>query len=105
MGRRPVSANTSAQKRPAGPAPTTTGGTAGADRAAGRGNGSGAVILAGEDFVDRHGLAGQAVEIIGQSMVTDLEHTFTAQSAITLVGAVVLALRLVPPGRPAAVKK
>ena len=50
-------------------------------------DGSGAVILAGEDFVDRHGLAGQAVEIIGQSMVTDLEHTFTAQSAITLVGA------------------
>ncbi|MGW6727331.1 lipid-transfer protein [Nocardia sp. NPDC055029] len=50
-------------------------------------DGSGAVILAGEDFVDRHNLADRAVEMVGQAMVTDLESTFSTQSAINLVGA------------------
>ena len=34
-------------------------------------DGSGAAILASEAFVDKHGLAGQAVEIVGQAMTTD----------------------------------
>ena len=50
-------------------------------------DGSGAVIVASEDFVDRHGLAGQAVEIVGQALVTDLPSTFEDRSAISLVGA------------------
>lgn len=49
-------------------------------------DGSGAVILASEKFVEEHGLWDQAVEIIGQSMVTDMESTFTDQSAQSLVG-------------------
>jgi acetyl-CoA acyltransferase len=50
-------------------------------------DGSGAVIVASEEFVDEHGLAGQAVEIVGQAMVTDLPSTFSDKSAISLVGA------------------
>ncbi|MFD4180523.1 lipid-transfer protein [Rhodococcus sp. NPDC058514] len=50
-------------------------------------DGSGAVIVASEAFVDKHGLAGQAVEIVGQAMVTDMESTFADKSAISLVGA------------------
>jgi acetyl-CoA acyltransferase len=50
-------------------------------------DGSGAVIVASEAFVDKHGLAAQAVEIVGQAMVTDLATTFTDNSAITIVGA------------------
>ncbi|MFC6010743.1 lipid-transfer protein [Nocardia lasii] len=49
-------------------------------------DGSGAVILASEDFVDRHDLADRAVEIVGQAMVTDLAATFSEPSAIDLVG-------------------
>jgi acetyl-CoA acyltransferase len=50
-------------------------------------DGSGAAIIASESFVDKHGLAGQAVEIVGQAMVTDLPSTFEDRSAISLVGA------------------
>ncbi|MEV0064147.1 lipid-transfer protein [Nocardia sp. NPDC050718] len=50
-------------------------------------DGSGAVILANEAFVDRHGLADRAVEMVGQAMVTDLQSTFTDPTAINLVGA------------------
>jgi acetyl-CoA acyltransferase len=39
-------------------------------------DGSGAAILASEVFVDSHGLAGQAVEIVGQAMTTDFESSF-----------------------------
>ncbi|HEY6577599.1 MAG TPA: lipid-transfer protein [Mycobacterium sp.] len=39
-------------------------------------DGSGAAILASEVFVDRHGLASQAVEIVGQAMTTDFASTF-----------------------------
>ncbi|MDG3009202.1 lipid-transfer protein [Rhodococcus sp. D2-41] len=50
-------------------------------------DGSGAVVLASEDFVERHGLVDQAVEIVGQAMVTDLPSTFEDRSVISLVGA------------------
>ncbi|RJQ76011.1 lipid-transfer protein [Pseudonocardiaceae bacterium YIM PH 21723] len=49
-------------------------------------DGSGAAILAGEDFVNRHGLSGQAVEITGQAMATDFGSTFDDNSAMKLVG-------------------
>ena len=49
-------------------------------------DGAGAAILASESFVDNHGLAHQAVELVGQTMVTDLTSTFDDKSAITLVG-------------------
>jgi len=47
-------------------------------------DGSGAAILAGEEYVAEHGLAGQAVEIVGQAMVTDYKSTFngTARNII-----------------------
>lgn len=47
-------------------------------------DGSGAAILAGEDFVAEHNLADQAVEIVGQSMTTDFASTFdgTAKNII-----------------------
>ena len=39
-------------------------------------DGSGAAILASEDFVAEHGLADRAVEIVGQTMTTDFRSTF-----------------------------
>jgi acetyl-CoA acyltransferase len=39
-------------------------------------DGSGTAILASEAFVDEHGLAGQAVEIVGQAMTTDFASSF-----------------------------
>jgi acetyl-CoA acyltransferase len=48
-------------------------------------DGSGAAILASEGFVDRHGLAGQAVEIVGQAMTTDFKSTFDG-SAKNIIG-------------------
>lgn len=48
-------------------------------------DGSGAAILASESFVDSHGLAGQAVEIVGQAMTTDFASTFDG-SAKNLIG-------------------
>lgn len=50
-------------------------------------DGSGAVILASEAFVERRGLWDRAVEIVGQAMVTDLPSTFDDHSAISIVGA------------------
>jgi acetyl-CoA acetyltransferase len=50
-------------------------------------DGSGAAIVASERFVDEHGLWEQAVEIVGQSMVTDMASTFEDRSAISVVGA------------------
>jgi len=49
-------------------------------------DGSGAAIIAGEDFVDRHGLAGQAVEIVGQAMTTDFESSFSTRTAKDVIG-------------------
>ena len=48
-------------------------------------DGSGAAIVASEAFVDKHGLAGQAVEIVGQAMTTDFASTFDG-SAKNLIG-------------------
>lgn len=48
-------------------------------------DGSGAVILAGEDFVNSHDLAAQAVEIVGQAMTTDFASTFD-DTAKNLIG-------------------
>ncbi|RZS43501.1 acetyl-CoA acetyltransferase [Herbihabitans rhizosphaerae] len=47
-------------------------------------DGSGAAILASESFVDKHGLADRAVEIVGQAMTTDFQSTFdgTAKSIV-----------------------
>ena len=50
-------------------------------------DGSGAAVLASENFVERHGLGDRAVEIVGQAMVTDMRSTFDTKSAINLVGA------------------
>lgn len=48
-------------------------------------DGSGAAILASEELVDSHGLAEQAVEIVGQSMTTDFASTFDG-TAKNIVG-------------------
>jgi sterol carrier protein 2 len=49
-------------------------------------DGAGAAILASEDFVNKHGLAKQAVEIAGMAMTTDFPSTFEEKSCIKLVG-------------------
>ncbi len=49
-------------------------------------DGSGAVVLASEEFVRRHSLEDNAVEIMGQTMVTDTPETFDQKSSITLIG-------------------
>ncbi|XP_054012603.1 sterol carrier protein 2-like [Hylaeus anthracinus] len=49
-------------------------------------DGSAAVILANEDFVRKHKLESQAVEIVAMEMSTDLPSTFTEKSAIKLIG-------------------
>jgi acetyl-CoA acetyltransferase len=50
-------------------------------------DGSGAALVASERFVEEHDLSGQAVEIVGQAMVTDLPSTFEEGSSIKIVGA------------------
>src|SRR5437763_11723823 len=50
-------------------------------------DGSGAAVLASERFVDEHDLWDRAVEIVGQTMVTDMSSTFEDRSAISVVGA------------------
>jgi acetyl-CoA acetyltransferase len=49
-------------------------------------DGSAAVILASERFVDEHGLWARAIEIVGQAMVTDMSSSFEDRSAISIVG-------------------
>ncbi|CAO1379729.1 unnamed protein product [Diamesa tonsa] len=49
-------------------------------------DGSACCILANEEFVRKHGLEKQAVEIIGMEMVTDMPSTFNEKSAIKLIG-------------------
>uniref|UniRef100_A0A667YED6 Sterol carrier protein 2 n=1 Tax=Myripristis murdjan TaxID=586833 RepID=A0A667YED6_9TELE len=49
-------------------------------------DGAGAAVLASEAFVRRHGLEGQAVEILAQEMVTDLSTTFEENSCMKMVG-------------------
>ncbi len=50
-------------------------------------DGSGAAILASEDFVRKHKLESRAVEILGMAMTTDFPSTFDEKSCIKLVGA------------------
>ena len=49
-------------------------------------DGSGAAIVASEDFVRKHGLQGKAVEILGMAMASDFKSTFDEKSSIKLVG-------------------
>jgi len=49
-------------------------------------DGSGAAILASEDFVKQHNLQARAIEIAGMAMTTDLPSTFEEKSCIKLVG-------------------
>ncbi len=49
-------------------------------------DGAGAAILASEDFVRKHGLEQQAVEILGMAMATDTQTTFDEGSLMKLVG-------------------
>ena len=49
-------------------------------------DGSGAVVVASERFVDEHDLWDRAVEIVGQAMVTDMASTFADGNAIKVVG-------------------
>jgi sterol carrier protein 2 len=49
-------------------------------------DGAGAAILASEDFVKKHGLQKQAVEIAGMAMTSDFSSTFDAKSCIKLIG-------------------
>jgi len=49
-------------------------------------DGSGAALVASEDFVRKHGLEGQAVEILGQAMTTDFASSFDEKSMIKMVG-------------------
>lgn len=48
-------------------------------------DGSGAAVLASEEFVEKHGLAAQSVEITGQSMITDFANSFDG-SCKALIG-------------------
>ncbi|MCB0931846.1 MAG: lipid-transfer protein [Mycobacterium sp.] len=48
-------------------------------------DGSAAAVLSSEGFFDSHGLAGQAVEIVGQAMTTDFASTFDG-SAKNVIG-------------------
>jgi len=49
-------------------------------------DGSAAAVVASERFVDEHDLWDRAVEIAGQSMVTDMTSTFDEGSCIKIVG-------------------
>lgn len=49
-------------------------------------DGAAAAVVVSEDFVERHGLAEQAVEIVGQSLATDTAETFDSGSVLDLVG-------------------
>jgi sterol carrier protein 2 len=49
-------------------------------------DGSGAAILASEDFVRQHNLQSKAVEILGMAMTTDFQSTFDEKSCIKMVG-------------------
>lgn len=51
-------------------------------------DGSACAILANEEFVRKHGLQSQAVEIVAQSMATDFPSTFNEKSCIKLVSIV-----------------
>ncbi|CAD5111839.1 DgyrCDS1104 [Dimorphilus gyrociliatus] len=49
-------------------------------------DGSAAAVLASEDFVKAHNLQNQAIEIVAQTMVTDMPSTFKDKSSMKLIG-------------------
>jgi acetyl-CoA acyltransferase len=49
-------------------------------------DGSACAIVASERFVEEHGLWDRAIEIAGQSMITDMSSTFDDKSCIKIVG-------------------
>lgn len=49
-------------------------------------DGSAAAILCSEDFVRKHNLESQAVEILGMQMASDLPSAFKDKSCIKMVG-------------------
>ena len=49
-------------------------------------DGAACAILASEDYVKKHGLEDQAVEIIGINLTTDYQSTFDAKSSMKLIG-------------------
>ena len=49
-------------------------------------DGAGAAVVCSEDFVRKHSLQGQAIEIAGMAMTTDYTSTFNEKSCIKLVG-------------------
>lgn len=49
-------------------------------------DGGACCILANEDFVRKHKLEAQAVEIVGMEMATDFDSTFASKSSMRLVG-------------------
>lgn len=49
-------------------------------------DGAACCIVASEDFVHRHGLENQAIEIVTQALATDGAETFEGSSAMDLVG-------------------
>lgn len=48
-------------------------------------DGSAAAVVCSEDFVKRHNLQKQAVEIVAMEMATDLPSTFNDQSCMKMV--------------------
>jgi acetyl-CoA acyltransferase len=50
-------------------------------------DGSAAAIVVSEEYVEKHDLAGQAIEIVGQAMVTDMKSSFDSHTARDIVGA------------------
>lgn len=49
-------------------------------------DGAAAVILANEEFVRKHHLEPQAVEIVAMEMSTDLPSTFASRSCLNIIG-------------------
>ena len=60
-------------------------------------DGSAAAVLCSEDFVRRHGLQGQAVEILAMELATDLPSTFEEGSCMKMVRHIILILELESP--------
>ena len=49
-------------------------------------DGAACCIIASEDFIHQHGLENQAIEIVGNALVTDGIETFETRSAMEVVG-------------------
>jgi sterol carrier protein 2 len=49
-------------------------------------DGAGAAVLASEEFIKKHGLHKNAVEILGMALTTDFKSTFDDKSSMKLVG-------------------